>query len=65
VRGAQDAGITGVLVKTGMFRDSDLEGDDGQPDHVIDGIGDLPGVLDQLAAGWSKWDKGFGLRATD
>ena len=51
VIGAQDAGITGVLVKTGKFRDSDLIGDNRRPDHVIDGIGDLPGLLGRLSAG--------------
>ncbi len=50
VTGAQDAGITGVLVRTGKFRESDLDGSHGRPDHVIDGIGDLPGLLDRLQA---------------
>jgi HAD superfamily hydrolase (TIGR01458 family) len=45
VLGAQDAGITGVLVRTGKFRPSDLEGNEGQPDHVLDGIGELPALL--------------------
>jgi HAD superfamily hydrolase (TIGR01458 family) len=48
VVGAQHVGLTGVLVKTGKFRASDLNGDRGTPDHVIDGIGDLPELLDQL-----------------
>jgi HAD superfamily hydrolase (TIGR01458 family) len=51
VIGAQRAGITGVLVRTGKFRDSDLDGDHGVPDHVIDGIGDLPALLDRLTSG--------------
>jgi HAD superfamily hydrolase (TIGR01458 family) len=48
VIGAQAAGITGVLVRTGKFRESDLDGRAGRPDHVIDGIGDLPDLLARL-----------------
>ncbi|MGS0683622.1 HAD-IIA family hydrolase [Nakamurella sp. GG22] len=48
VVGAQDCGITGVLVRTGKFRESDLNGDKGRPDHVIDSIADLPALLDRL-----------------
>ena len=43
VVGAQAAGLTGVLVRTGKFRPADLER--GTPDHVIDSIADLPGLL--------------------
>ena len=50
VVGAQDCGITGVLVRTGKFRESDLNGDKGRPDHVIDGIAALPALLDRLGA---------------
>jgi ribonucleotide monophosphatase NagD (HAD superfamily) len=49
VLGAQEVGITGVLVRTGEFRRSDLEGAGPGPDHVIDGIGDLPALLEGLA----------------
>jgi HAD superfamily hydrolase (TIGR01458 family) len=45
VLGAQDAGISGVLVRTGKFRPSDLEGNDEEPDYVLDGIGELPALL--------------------
>jgi HAD superfamily hydrolase (TIGR01458 family) len=48
VLGAQAAGISGVLVKTGKFRDSDLHGSGKQPDHLVAGIGDLPDLLQQL-----------------
>ena len=48
VIGAQEAGITGVLVRTGKFRPSDLEGTGPRPDHVINGIGDLPALLEGL-----------------
>jgi HAD superfamily hydrolase (TIGR01458 family) len=49
VRGAQAVGITGVLVRTGKFRPSDLDGDGEAPDHLIDDIGQLPGLLDRLS----------------
>ncbi len=45
VLGAQAAGIRGVLVRTGKFRPSDLERDDGTPDAVVDSIADLPSLL--------------------
>ena len=48
VVGAQDCGLTGVLVRTGKFRDADLHRGHGRPDHIIDGIGDLPDLLDRL-----------------
>jgi len=49
VLGAQAAGLTGALVRTGKFRPSDLEGGGDQPDHVIDGIGQLPDLLQRVA----------------
>jgi HAD superfamily hydrolase (TIGR01458 family) len=44
VEGAQRAGIAGVLVRTGKFTPTDLEGD-VRPDAVLDSIADLPGWL--------------------
>ena len=41
IQGAQTAGIKGVLVRTGKFRISDLEGNI-HPDTIIDSIADLP-----------------------
>ena len=41
VEGAQRAGLSGVLVRTGKFSPSDLAGD-VSPDAVIDSIADLP-----------------------
>ena len=41
VGGAQAAGLTGVLVRTGKFREADLDGD-VQPDAVLDSVADLP-----------------------
>ena len=43
--GAQAIGMTGVLVRTGKFRPTDLERDDGTPDHVIESFADLPTLL--------------------
>lgn len=45
VLGAQAAGVTGALVRTGKFLPGDLERGDGEPDHVLDSIADLPGWL--------------------
>ncbi|HEY2562237.1 MAG TPA: HAD-IIA family hydrolase [Acidimicrobiales bacterium] len=50
VLGAQAMGMTGVLVRTGKFRQADLDGAAVAPDHVIDGIGDLPELLHRLGA---------------
>jgi phospholysine phosphohistidine inorganic pyrophosphate phosphatase len=41
VEGAQRAGLTGVLVRTGKFSASDLTGD-VSPDAVLDCVADLP-----------------------
>jgi HAD superfamily hydrolase (TIGR01458 family) len=49
VLGAQAVGITGVLVRTGKFRPSDLDQISEAPDHVIGDVGDLPGLLAQLS----------------
>ncbi|MBA3765034.1 MAG: TIGR01458 family HAD-type hydrolase [Actinobacteria bacterium] len=43
VSGAQAAGLTGVLVRTGKFRPDDLER--GEPDVVVDSIAGVPGLL--------------------
>jgi HAD superfamily hydrolase (TIGR01458 family) len=45
VLGAQRAGLTGVLVRTGKFRQAALESAPGAPDHVIDSVADLPALL--------------------
>jgi HAD superfamily hydrolase (TIGR01458 family) len=41
VAGAQQAGLAGVLVRTGKFAASDLDGDT-RPDAVLDSVADLP-----------------------
>jgi len=43
VLGAQDAGIRGVLVRTGKFQESDLGR--GEPAFVLDSVADLPRLL--------------------
>jgi ribonucleotide monophosphatase NagD (HAD superfamily) len=48
VFGAQAAGVTGVLVRTGKFLPGDLERAEGAPDHVIDSFADLPALLRQV-----------------
>ncbi len=45
VLGAQQIGMAGVLVRTGKFRPTDLQRDEGTPDHVIDSFADLPTLL--------------------
>jgi len=45
VLAAQRLGITGVLVRTGKFREGALAAASGRPDHVIDSIADLPALL--------------------
>jgi HAD superfamily hydrolase (TIGR01458 family) len=45
VLAAQALGMTGVLVRTGKFRDEDLARDPGRPDHVVDSVADLPALL--------------------
>jgi HAD superfamily hydrolase (TIGR01458 family) len=43
VLAAQACGLTGVLVRTGKFTESDLE--KGRPDHVLGSFADLPELL--------------------
>ena len=43
VEGAQVAGLTGILVRTGKFRDDDLA--KGAPDAVVDALADVPALL--------------------
>lgn len=45
VGGAHTAGCLGVAVRTGTFRDEDLDRLDRPPDAVLDSIADLPGWL--------------------
>ncbi len=45
VRGGQAAGCRAVAVRTGSFREEDLDGLDRPPEAVLDSIADLPGYL--------------------
>jgi HAD superfamily hydrolase (TIGR01458 family) len=45
VLAAQALGITGVLVRTGKFREESLARASGTPDHVVDSIADVQGLL--------------------
>ncbi|MFD1815165.1 HAD-IIA family hydrolase [Rhodococcus gannanensis] len=49
VLAAQYVGFTGVLVRTGKFRQAALDAAPGTPDHVVDSVADLPALLDALA----------------
>lgn len=44
------AGMTTALVLTGVTDRSDLADADVEPDHVVDSLGEIPGVLDGRAA---------------
>jgi HAD superfamily hydrolase (TIGR01458 family) len=43
VDGARAAGLLGILVRTGKFRETDLER--GSPDRVVDSLADVPSLL--------------------
>ena len=45
VLGARHAGLLGVLVRTGKFRQDILDASHERPDEVIDSFADLPGLL--------------------
>jgi HAD superfamily hydrolase (TIGR01458 family) len=45
VLAAQRHGLTGVLVRTGKYRRQALRDAPAPPDHVIDSVADLPGLL--------------------
>ena len=49
VLAAQRVGLTGVLVRTGKFRQSVLDLAPQRPDHVVDSVAQLPKLLDELA----------------
>jgi len=45
IAGAQNAGMTGILVRTGKFRDEILQHSGIHPDAIIDSIADLNGIV--------------------
>jgi HAD superfamily hydrolase (TIGR01458 family) len=50
IGGAKAAGLRGVLVRTGKFREETLAAADPQPDGVVDSIADVPALLRER--GW-------------
>jgi HAD superfamily hydrolase (TIGR01458 family) len=45
VLAAQHAGMSGVLVRTGKFREEALAASPERPDHVVDSVAGVPGLL--------------------
>jgi HAD superfamily hydrolase (TIGR01458 family) len=45
VLGAQEAGISGVLVRTGKYQPGSEDSGEHRPDHVLDSFADLPAML--------------------
>ncbi|HEX5936851.1 MAG TPA: TIGR01458 family HAD-type hydrolase [Actinomycetota bacterium] len=45
VLGAQAAGLIGVLVRTGKYREGDEDRDDDRPDHVLASFADVPSFV--------------------
>ncbi|MFV0260642.1 MAG: TIGR01458 family HAD-type hydrolase [Acidimicrobiales bacterium] len=45
VLAAQDVGVTGILVRTGKYRPSEVNAQPGDPDHVIESFTDLAALL--------------------
>ncbi|MBL7496092.1 TIGR01458 family HAD-type hydrolase [Frankia sp. CNm7] len=59
VLGAQAMGLTGVLVRTGKFREETLAAADAAPDHVVDSVADVPALLVPAAADTAaEWSGG-------
>lgn len=46
VLAAQDIGMLGTLVRTGKFRQRELDNSERRPDLVIDSVTELPSILD-------------------
>ena len=45
IGGAHNAGMKSVLVKTGKFREENLERSDNMPDYIINSVADLPDIF--------------------
>lgn len=45
ILGAQAAGLTGILVRTGKYRAGDEQREDGRPDHVLESFAAVPGFI--------------------
>jgi HAD superfamily hydrolase (TIGR01458 family) len=49
VGGALAAGLAGILVRTGKYRDDALQSSGVEPTAVLDSVADLPGALEHLS----------------
>ena len=47
IGGARDAGLRGVLVRTGKFREDTLAAGRVRPDRVLDSVAGLPALLER------------------
>ena len=45
ILGAQAAGLTGILVRTGKYRAGDEDHADGRPDHILPSFADVPAFV--------------------
>lgn len=45
ILGAQASGLTGILVRTGKYREGDEDREAGRPDHVLSSFADVPAFL--------------------
>jgi HAD superfamily hydrolase (TIGR01458 family) len=45
ILGAQASGLTGILVRTGKYREGDEDRPEGRPDHVLASFADVPAFL--------------------
>jgi HAD superfamily hydrolase (TIGR01458 family) len=45
ILGAQASGLTGILVRTGKYREGDEDREAGRPDHVLPSFADVPAFL--------------------
>jgi HAD superfamily hydrolase (TIGR01458 family) len=45
ILGAQAAGMTGILVRTGKYREGDEDHPEGRPDHILPSFADVPAFL--------------------
>jgi ribonucleotide monophosphatase NagD (HAD superfamily) len=48
VGGALGAGLAGILVRTGKYRDDALQASGIEPTAVVDSIADVPALLDRV-----------------
>jgi HAD superfamily hydrolase (TIGR01458 family) len=54
--GAQAAGLTGILVRTGKYRDGDEGSSEGRPEHVLASLAEVPAFLGSAQAGSNVHD---------